>query len=118
MLIKTLAPSLAVAIFLIWSFSLKTRLNKTKDKLESAKTQILQHKKRCDSLVIVVKAVTNESKLDSSNNAKMIVSLQGLIRNMKARTDTCKADFERLASGAYCFRVNMFGKKKLVKCNE
>lgn len=121
--------ALVVIAFLSWTFSINYNLSKANKKLAQNKTEIQSLKAAVDS----VKNVTYRLHLknqkdsieahdarvqDSTLNAKLIGGLQRLTVNYRVQIDTCNKQNERLASGLYEWKVNVFGKKRLVRKGE
>lgn len=106
-------------VYFGWSY--QNRGQKVKDltaKVERNEALLKLEKKTSDSLTRESKSLVSRIREDSTYNAKMISDFQSLIKQI--RDAKLQADKERdlALSGVLCYKINLLGKKKLVKCDE
>lgn len=108
----------AIAFF-GWSYG--NRGQKVKSltaELLSAKRSEAHWNKKSDSLALVIMDIQDKVRQDSAYHQKTIADFQSIIKAVREQQKQAEKERNEALSGILCWKVGLFGKKKLVKCDE
>ena len=119
--LNTIVLVILAGACLYFGWSYHNRGQKVKDltaEVERSGALLKLEKKTSDSLLRQSKSLVYRIGEDSVYNAKMVGEFQTLIKQV--RDAKLRADIERdlALTGVLCYKVNIFGRKKLVNCDE
>ena len=105
--------------FFGWSYS--NRGNKV-EKLEAEtarlRNELGDERHRSDSLLRKSNDLIYRVSEDSLNNQRMTREFQLIIKQLREQKLNADKEREQALAGILCYKVNLFGKKKLVNCDE